>query len=160
MKIYYGFAGFLFIVSISSQAALITSAADPALAGGSTITFNDLALANYNNLTTGGVTFSNADIARTPAIQGISVTDRYGPISVPYSSNVLKYSTAVFPEPEGTDVPRALLRFDFSTPVTAFGFDLISSSYPISLAAFNAAGELLETFAPTGSSASNVYRGI
>lgn len=160
MKLSYSFAGVLLITAFSCQAALITSAADAALAGGGTITFNDIALDNYSSLTTGGVTFSNADIDRTPAIQGISVTDRYSPIAVPYSSNVLKYSTAVFPAPEGTDVPRALLRFDFSAPVTAFGFDLISSSYPISLTAFNAAGTLLETFAPTGGSASNVYRGI
>ncbi len=160
MNMTYGFAGLLLVTSMSSHAALINSAADPALAGGSTITFNDLALANYNSLSTSGVTFSNADIARTPPIQGISITNRYSPISEPYSSNILKYSTAVFPAAEGSDVPRALLRFDFAAPVTAFGFDLISSAYPISLTAFNSAGVLLETFAPTGSSASNVYRGI
>ncbi|HAF00955.1 MAG TPA: hypothetical protein DCO68_00300 [Methylophilaceae bacterium] len=151
---------FLLIFSQISHAGLITSAADPALTGGTTITFNDLALANYGSVTSNGVTFSNADIARTPAIQGISITDRYSTISAPYSSNVLKYSTSVFPSSESSDVPHALLRFDFSSPVKSFGLDLISSSYPISLTAFNAAGDLLETFSPLGGSAHNVYRGI
>lgn len=152
---------FLLLTSaLSSHAALISNPADPALAGGTTITFNDLALANYDSVTANGVTFSNADIARTPAIQGLSITDRYSSIAVPYESNVLKYSTAVFPAPEGVDVPRALLRFDFSGSVRAFGFDLINSSYPISLTAFNAAGTLIETFSPTGGSVSNEYRGI
>lgn len=150
----------LLLSSSACQAALITNAADPALVGGNTITFNDLALDNYASVSTGGVTFSNADIARTPAIQGISITDRYSSISAPYESNVLKYSTAVFPAAEGVDVPRALLRFDFSGSVRAFGFDLITSSYPISLTAFNAAGTLIETFNPTGGSVSNEYRGI
>jgi hypothetical protein len=150
----------LLCTSITCHAALISSASDPALATGTTITFNDLVLGNYTSITASNVTFSNGDIARTPPVQGISITDRRDSTSLPYSSNVLKYSTSVFPEPEGADQPSALLRFDFTGAVRAFGFDLIESNYPIYLTAFNASGSLIESFDPINAFVRNEYRGI
>lgn len=160
MNLIKSFSFFLLCTSITSHAALISSASDPVLANGTTITFNDLALGSYTSITSSDVTFFNDDIVRTPPVQGISITDRRDPTSSPYSSNVLKYSTSVFPEPEGLDQPSALLRFDFIGPVRAFGFDLIESSYPIYLTAFNRNGTLIETFEPISGFVRNEYRGI
>lgn len=141
--------------SCNLHATPLLSAADAALAGGTTITFNDIALGSSPTVNSNGVTFSNAAPAIVPPIQGISIQDSGS------GDYYLRYSTSVFPEPEGSvsAIPQVKLRIDFSSPVSAFGL-YVSGSYPYSLTAYDDADTAIETFGPTAGSYSNYFMGL
>lgn len=147
----------LLLGAFSSQlhAVPLFSIADAALAGGTTITFDDLALGSASTVDSGGVSFSNAAPAIVPPIQGISIQDAGA------GNHYLRYSTSVFPAPEASvsAIPQVKLRIDFSAPVSAFGL-YVSGSYPYSLTAYDDANALIETFGPTAGSYSNYFMGI
>lgn len=155
MKNTFCFAIFISALSCNLNATPLFSAADPALAGGTTVTFNDIALGSYPTVDSNGVTFSNAAPAIVPSIQGISIQDVGG------GDHYLRYSTSVFPEPEGSvsAIPQVKLRIDFSSPVSAFGL-YVSGSYPYSLTAYDEADGVIETFGPTAGSYSNYFMGL
>ena len=149
------FALLIGALSGNLQASPLFSIADPELAGGSTITFNDIALGSYPTVNSGGVTFSNAAPAIVPAIQGISIQDAGA------GNHYLRYSTSVFPAPEGSvsAIPQVKLRIDFSAPVSAFGM-FVSGSYPYSLTAYDDTDSVIETFGPTAGSYNDYFMGI
>lgn len=142
-------------LSCNLHATPLFSAADPALAGGTTITFNDLALGSSTSVTSSGVTFSNAAPAISPPIQGIFIQDGGG------GDHYLRYSTSVFPAPEDSvsAIPQVKLRIDFSSPVSALGL-YVSGSYPYSLTAYDETATAIETFGPTAGSYSNYFMGL
>lgn len=149
------FALFMSLCSSYLHASPLFSIADSALAGGTTINFDDIALGSYPSVNTTGVTFSNAAPAIVPAIQGISIQD------VGAGNHYLRYSTSVFPAPEGSvsAIPQVKLRIDFSAPVSAFGM-YISGSYPYSLTAYDDSDVAIETFGPTAGSYNDYFMGI
>lgn len=93
-------------VATSAHAALITSAADPALAGSTVINFDDQVPGNFISNTISGVTFSTTSLGSL-RIAGFTEGGVYG-------GSGLDLSTRDLQSPFG-------FRIDFATPVSAFG---------------------------------------
>lgn len=128
----------------TANAAQITSASDPALSGGSVITFDDLSNQTTSSLTQQGVTFTgNGDLRVDNSYAG-----QYNTRGAEYLDN----------NAGGTNQ----LTFTFATPVSAFGFLWGASDDTWALNAYNASGTLIESYylSPTNSSNAGEFYGL
>jgi hypothetical protein len=143
---------FVFALSFSAwaDAYLITSASDPALAGGEVITFDSAPTGTYYNFTSGGVVFQSLD-------------DMPFRISADYSG---QYNNPGLAIENGTYETGFTARMKFSGvgggTTNAFGFNWGASNTTWKLSAYNAAGALIASFdlPITGSSNAGDFVGI
>jgi hypothetical protein len=123
-------AAVLFVVSSPAQAGLINSAADPALAGSSAITFETTPAQTFSNLTINGVNFS------VPAGQAGYISSAYaGQYNSTGQSLQNTYANNAFNS----------LTITFSNPVNAVGFNWGASDTVWTLTALNASNQVLAT---------------
>jgi len=124
----------IFFGVVNANAASISGLGDPinnsALMGGTVIDFDAGPTGNFSNITLSGVTFTGVD---APLTIGSDFIRNYNTRGINSAYNDFDYIPSAF-------------RFDFATPVNAFGFNWGASDYSWLLSAFNSQGNLLETF--------------
>lgn len=119
---------------------------DPALTGGTQEGFDTTAAGLYNSITIGAVTYSGIGAPLTIGTQYNGMYNTSGGQSL-YND---------------TDLLPAQFRFDFSSTVTAFGFNWGAADNTWLLQAFDAAGNLLDSLAllATGNSNKGDFFGL
>lgn len=143
-------AASLILAAVQASASAITGNGSPItaaqLAGGTVIDFDGTTSGDYSSLSTGGVTFKGVDAPFTIG------TDYNGN----YNTNGGKSLYNGF-----DNTPRSL-RFDFSSTVSAFGFNWGAADYAWTLNAYSSGGSLLEslTVNPTYASNNKEFFGI
>ena len=123
--------------SLSSHAAVITSPADPLLAGATVITFDELPLGSLN-----------------PTISGVSFTGDGRATEI--------VSSIGLPAPPDLNNNGVDVDIVFGSPVLAFGMDLFLADRDVTVEAFDADGNLVGTailLSPPGTIASG-FRGV
>ena len=120
-----------------SHAALISSSADPALAGGSVINFTGMADGNASSYTVGDVTFSTTGgtLRIAPFGEGGSSWLGSGQTLTPRDTTVSSFSIA------------------FANPVSAFGMDWGAANPSWNVSLYDASNTLLESVVFVGGSA-------
>lgn len=116
------------------QAEIIEGTGDirlePALAGGRTVTFDQLRSTSYASLTVGNVTFRMVGTLFNISADYAGQFNTRGKKSLQTNASI--------------DVLPQVLRFDFAAPVSAFGFYWGASDFIWDLHAFDASGKLLD----------------
>lgn len=114
-------AGALLLAANSVCASPITLATDPALSGGTVVDFESTVLGTYPTLTVGGLTItSGATVTNDASCQ-------YGG-----TSNCL------------VNEDSQSLTFTFTSPISAFGFDLGAVNFDSALTAYDSLNQVLE----------------
>lgn len=132
----------LICASSFSHAALISSSADPALAGGSVIDFFGLATGNASSYTVDGVTFAT-----------MSGTLRIAPYGEGGSGWLGSGQTLTTRDTLGTSA----FSITFANPVSAFGMDWGAANPNWTVSLFDAANNLLETLVFIGGDGGATY---
>jgi hypothetical protein len=132
----------LMLVSGASNAALISSSADPALSGGTVIDFTGSPTSNASSFTFGDVTFSTTGGTLRIAPFGEGGTGWMG------SGQMLTT--------RDTSAPSSFT-IDFSTPVSAFGMDWGAANPSWNVSLFDSSSTLLESLVFTGGDAGATY---
>ena len=129
-------------------AQVITDPASPALAGSTVVDFSTLAVGNYTSFTVSDVTFAAALGGETVRVGAPGEGGGpYGPTGQHLQNNFGGTST---------------IRFDFGSPVSAFGFVHGAADLTWNLFAYDADGALLAStpVAPTGGSRTGGFIGL
>lgn len=133
----------LMLVSGASHAALISSSADPALAGSSVIDFEGLATQNATSFTIGDVTFSTTGgtLRIAPFGEGGSGWNGSGQTLTTYATTVPSSFSIVF-----------------GTAVSAFGMNWGAANPSWNVALYDSANNLLENLVFVGGDTGATYR--
>jgi hypothetical protein len=122
------------VLSTSAMAAPINNPLDPALAGATVQDFESAAPGHFVTQTYGGLTVTAVNTAEVPA----AAFDIAGDFNGGYNTRGLLHISNLGTEFEA-------LRFDFSTPTSAFGFLFGASDATWILNAYNSSNTLLDS---------------